>query len=212
MNVRHGAISDFFLKTSDLSLLMASLAVTIFYRYSPAPNPTFVVEYFSARVKVTNAVLGVMLLAAWYAAFAAQGLYVSHRLSTIGEELKEITRAVLFSAGALLVAAQLGKWPTINAGTVAVFSVVGLSAVAAGRLGLRLNLRRLRARGHNVKSLVIVGGGARGHRFAAQLQRRYDLGYKLLGYVDSDPAFTGEEMLNAPWLGSIEDLAQIVAN
>lgn len=212
MIVRHGSISDFFLKVSDLSLLLASLGLAVVYRYSPAHNPTFVVDYLSQRIKVTNALLGVLLLLAWYASFAAQGLYVSHRLSTIAEELKEIARAVLFSSGALLVAAQLGHWPTINAWTVAIFTVVAFGAVTAARMGLRLNLRRLRARGHNVKTLLIIGGGARGRRFAAQLKRRYDLGYKLLGYVDSDPAFAGDEMAGASWLGRIEELPSIVAN
>src|SRR5262249_44209408 len=149
-------------------------------------NPTFVVNYLSERIKVTNALLGFLLLFAWYASFAAQGLYVSHRLSTMADELKEIGRAVLFSSVALLAASQLGHWPTINTGTVALFFVTSFAVVTAARLGLRMNLRRLRASGQNVKSIVIIGGGSRGRRFANQLQRRYDLGYKLLGYIDSD--------------------------
>ena len=212
MTVRHGSISDFCLKLSDLSLVLISLGLTIVYRYSPAKNPTFVIDYLSQRVKVANAILGFLLLLSWYAAFAAQGLYVSHRLSSMGEELKEITRAVLISSGALLVAAQLGNWPTINVVTVAEFSLLALTLIGFIRLGLRLNLRRLRKRGHNVKSLLLVGGGARGRRFAAQVRHRQDLGYKLLGYVDTDPAFAGDELAGAPWLGKIEDLPRIVAN
>lgn len=212
MIIRHGKISDFFLKACDQSLLLASLGVAIVYRYSPAQNPTFVIDYLSARVKVANAVLGLLVVLSWYGAFSAQGLYVSHRLSTITEELKEIGRAVLFSAGALLIAAQLGRWPTINAATVGIFAINAFSVVAIARLGLRLNLRRLRARGHNVKTLLVVGGGARGQRFAAQLKRRYDLGYKLIGYVDSDPVYSGEEMAGAQCLGSIDDLPRIIAD
>jgi exopolysaccharide biosynthesis polyprenyl glycosylphosphotransferase len=63
-----------------------------------------------------------------------------------------------------------------------------------------------------VKSLLLVGGGARGRRFAAQLKRRQDLGYKLIGYVDTDLAFAGDELAGAPWLGQIADLPRIVAN
>jgi exopolysaccharide biosynthesis polyprenyl glycosylphosphotransferase len=212
MVTRHGSISDFFLKLSDLSLVLISLALTIVYRYSPAQNPTFVIDYLSQRVKVANAILGFALLLSWYAAFAAQGLYVSHRLSSMAEELKEITRAVMICSAALLVAAQLGNWPTINAITVAEFSLVVFTLITFVRLALRLNLRRLRASGHNVKSLLLVGGGARGRRFAAQLKRRPDLGYKLLGYVDTDPAFAGDDLAGAPWLGEIADLPRIVAN
>jgi len=32
------------------------------------------------------------------------------------------------------------------------------------------------------------------------------------GYVDTDPAFAGEDLAGAPWMGRIEDLPQIVAN
>lgn len=212
MTVRHGTLSDFCLKLSDLSLVLISLGLTIVYRYSPAQNPTFVVDYLSERVKVANAILGFLLLLSWYAAFATQGLYISHRLSSMSQELKEITRAVLISSGALLVAAQLGNWPTINAVTVAGFSLLSFALVTTVRLALRLNLRRLRQRGHNVKSLLLIGGGARGRRFAAEVKRRQDLGYKLLGYVDTDLAFADDELGGAPWLGKIEDLPRIVAN
>jgi len=208
----HSSFSDFLLKLSDLSLALISLGLTIVYRFSPAQNPTFVVDYLSERVKVANAILGFLLLLSWYAAFAAQGLYVSHRLSSMAEELKEIARAVMISSAALLIAAQLGNWPTINLHTVVGFSLLSFTLIAFTRGALRVNLRRLRARGHNVKSLVIVGGGARGRRFAAQIKRRQDLGYRLLGYVDTDPAFAGDEMTGAPWLGTIEDLPRIVAN
>src|SRR5438270_310577 len=98
-----------------------------------------------------------VLLLSWYAALSAQGLYVSHRLSSLRGELREIARAVAISSLALLVAAQLGKWPTINLLTVGGFGVAGFVLVAAGRVALRLNLRRLRAHGHNVKALVIIG-------------------------------------------------------
>ena len=65
MTARHGSISDFFLKLSDLSLLLIALGVTIVYRYAPSENPTFVLDYLSERVKVTNAILGFGLLLTW---------------------------------------------------------------------------------------------------------------------------------------------------
>src|SRR5437867_7903002 len=211
MTVRHGAISDFFLKLSDLSLLVMSLGVTIVYRYSPTESPTFDIDYLSERIKVGNAILGFLLLTTWHAALKTQNLYVSHRLQSLRGELKEIARAIVICSAALLIAAQLGKWPTINFATVAGFGLIGLLFVTIVRLGLRLNLRRLRAHGHNVKSLLLIGGGPRGRRFAAQVQRRQDLGYRLLGYVDSDFAFANQQMNGAQWLGRLEDLSRLIA-
>jgi exopolysaccharide biosynthesis polyprenyl glycosylphosphotransferase len=212
MTDRNGSLSNYFLKLSDLSLLLVSLGLTIVYRYSPGENPGFVIDYLSERIKVTNALLGFSLLISWHIAFAAQGLYVSHRLRPLRLEVKEIARAILISSLALLVAANFGSWPTINVRTVAMFGLVSFTLIGSMRLVLRLNLRRLRRRGHNVKTLLIVGGGARGRRFAAQLNRRQDLGYRVLGYVDSDPAFAASEIEGAPWMGRVEELPRILAN
>src|SRR3989440_6869361 len=142
MTARHGSITDFFLKLSDLALLTASLGLTIVYRYAPSQNPTFVVDYLSERVKVTNAILGAVLLLSWYAAFAAQGLYVSHRLSSLTKEFTEVARAVGICSAGLLVAAQLGQWPTINTGTAIGFAGVSFVMIGGVRVLLRFNLRR----------------------------------------------------------------------
>src|SRR6266436_5793960 len=146
MTDHNGSLSNLFLKLSDLSLLLVSLGLTIMYRYAPAKNPTFVIDYLSNRIKITNALLGLGLLLSWYAAFAVQGLYVSHRLRAIRLELIEVARAVLISSVSLLVAANLGKFPTINILTVALFALVSLFFIGSGRFFLRLNLRRLRRR------------------------------------------------------------------
>lgn len=207
-----GTISDFCLKIADLSLSLISLALVIVYRFAPGQNPMFVVDYLSERVKVTNAMLGAMLMLAWYVAFNAQGLYFSHRLSSLTKELTEVARAIGICSVSLLVAAQFGRWPTINTRTAIDFTLVSFVLIAGVRLGLRLNLRRLRTRGHNVKSLVIVGGGNRGRAFAKRITKRHDLGYKLIGYVDGNSDYATRTLEGAPYLGTINDLPNIVAN
>jgi len=209
---RHGTISDFCLKVSDLSLLVVSLGIVIVFRFAPEQNPTFVVDYLSQRVKVTNAILGALLVFSWYAAFAAQGLYVSHRLISRGKELIEIARGIAICALALLVAGQIGHWPTISLRTIAGFTLISFAVISSVRLALRYNLRRLRERGHNVKSLLIVGGGLRGQRFAAHIKRRHDLGYKIIGYVDSNASYAGRSIEGARYLGTIENLPSIIAS
>lgn len=212
MITRRGTISDFCLKLSDLSLVLISLGLVIVFRYAPAENPTFVVDYLSQRVKVGNAILGVLIVITWYGAFAAQGLYVSHRLSSGWKELREIAHAIAVCSITMLVAAQVGRWPTINLRTTAGFAILSFALVGGVRMLLRFNLRRLRAQGHNLKNLVIVGGGLRGQSFAAHLRRRQDLGYKLIGFVDSDPEYANATLQGAPYLGTIEDLPRLISN
>lgn len=207
MITRNGTISDFCLKLNDLSLLLLSLGVVIVFRYSPSPNPIFVVDYLSERVKVGNAILGVALVLSWYAAFAAQGLYTSHRLGSRFKELIEIGRAVVVCSVSLLIVAEIGHWPTIKIRTTAGFGLLSFLLISSIRMALRYNLRRLRERGHNVKSLLIVGGGARGRAFAKHIRRRHDLGYRILGYVDNDPGYTN----GTRYLGTIEDLPRLMS-
>jgi len=212
MTQRYGALSNFFLKVSDLALVVCSLALTIVFRYSPTHhNVGFAFDYLSERIKVSNALLGVALLITWHLAFAVQGLYLSHRFASQRKELKEVAQAIVFCSGVLLVAAQTGHWPTINVVTVLIFAFVSFSFIAGMRLLLRLNLRRLRKHGHNVKALLIVGGGSRSRTFAERIKRRLDLGYKLVGYVDSDPNFAHEPVAGAPWLGTVDDLPSIMS-
>ena len=207
---RNGTISDFFLKLNDLTLLLLSLSLVIVFRYSPSPDPIFLVDYLSQRIKVTNALLGVLLIVSWYAAFAAQGLYTSHRFGSRTREIVEIARAIAVCSVALLVAAEIGHWPTIKLRTVANFGLASFGLIVSMRMALRYNLRRLRERGHNVKSLVLVGGGSRARAFAAHINQRQDLGYKILGYVDSDPDYAGLTIEGARHLGTIEDLPKLM--
>jgi exopolysaccharide biosynthesis polyprenyl glycosylphosphotransferase len=212
MTARHGQLSNFFLKVSDLSLVLVALAIAVVYYYAPSHNPGFAIDYLSNRIKLSNAMLGFALIVIWHISFGVQGLYLSHRLSTIYEELKEIAQAIGVAAVALLAGAHMGRWPTINARTVAAFAFISFGLVGGMRLGLRLNLRRLRRRGLNTKSLLIVGGGARAEEFADRVMQRQDLGYKLIGYVESDVAFRRHRMAGASCLGSIGDLADILAH
>ncbi len=211
MTARHGQLSNFFLKATDLSLVILSLGIAVVYYYAPSHDPGFAVDYLSDRIKVSNAMLGFTLLIIWHVSFGVQGLYLSHRLSTIYQELKEVARAIGISSVALLAGAHIGPWPTINARTVAAFAFVSFILVGGMRLGLRLNLRRLRRRGHNTKSLLIVGGGPRAEEFALRVSTRQDLGYKLIGYVESDPAYSRLALSGSACLGGIEDLPRIVA-
>jgi len=212
IQARHGQLSNFLLKVGDLSLVLVSLGIAVVHYYAPSPNPAFAVDYLSSRIKLSNAILGFGLLIIWHVSFGVQGLYLSHRLSRFYEELKEVAQAVAVSSVALLATAQIGRWPTINARTVAAFAFISLTLVGGMRLGLRLNLRRLRRRGINTKSLLIVGGGARAQEFAGRVIQRPDLGYKLIGYVESDAAFSRSPLRGAACLGTIEDLPRIVAD
>jgi exopolysaccharide biosynthesis polyprenyl glycosylphosphotransferase len=218
MNASYRKAYLLLLNLSDLALLIAALGVTIVVNYapgSPAFDAWFAVDFLSARIKLSNAILGGLLLVVWHVTLSSTGLYRLTRLRPRREELREIAQAVVIASLALLAAAQLGAWQTINLRAVICFGVVSLMLVSGSRLGQQKVLRSIRRRGHNARTLLLVGGGPRGRRFVARLHERPDLGYRLIGYVD-DAVAPGREQLHeqlggAPWLGTIDDLARVVA-
>lgn len=214
MVARHGQITNAALRVSDLALMLAALSLAIIINYAPESSnsaPGYAVDFLSTRVKVANAILCGLMVTVWYVLFNLQGVYRSHRLSTFAEELKEIGGAVALASVTLLVFAQIGRWPTITLWTATCVGLIGFALITTMRVLLRLNLRRLRLKGKNLKTLLIIGGGTRAQWFASQVRKRHDLGYRILGYLDTDERFENG-VSDIPWLGELDQLPGIIAN
>jgi len=212
---RQGQLANLFLKVTDLALMFCALSLAIIVNYAPQnpqPVPAYAIDFFSSRIKVANALLCALMVIVWYIIFNLQGIYRSHRLSTALDEFREIGRAVFLASVTLLVVAHIGRWPTITLETAATVGLIGFALIGGMRVLLRLNLRRLRLRGHNLKTLLIVGGGPRARWFANEIRQRTNLGYRIIGYVDDETNFNGHGVKGVPRLGDVEDLPSIIAN
>jgi exopolysaccharide biosynthesis polyprenyl glycosylphosphotransferase len=213
MTSRYGQLANFSLKATDLLLMLVALLAGIVINYAPFEALSlsdYAVDFLSTRIKVGNALLGAVLLVIWAIVFSLQGVYRSHRLSAPREELVEIARAIFFATAALLIVGQLGRWRTITILTAAYVGVFAMLLIGATRVLLRLNLRRLRLRGHNLKRILIIGTGPRAEWFAKQVLHRHDFGYSLVGYVDSKVRFNNNGLSHVTWLGELQDLPLIL--
>jgi exopolysaccharide biosynthesis polyprenyl glycosylphosphotransferase len=212
MIARYGQLANVALKISDLLLMLMALGLAIVVNYAPEapiPVPDYALEFLSTRVRVANALLCGLMALTWYLVFALQGVYRSHRLSTFREEIVEIGRAVFLASVTLLMVAQVGHWQTITLETASCVGVFGLILIVTMRAMLRLNLRRLRAQGKNIKTLLILGGGARAQWLASQIRKRSNLGYRIIGYIDTDAKFENG-VSDIPWLGQIDGLPELI--
>jgi len=214
MTARYGQLANFFLKMSDLLLMLSALALAIVINYAPSEPgvPAYAVDFLSTRIKLGNALLAGLLLVIWYIAFELQGLYRSHRLTTFAFELKEIAHAVFAASIALLIVAQIGRWKTINLKTTVCVAAIAIALIGGMRILLRLNLRRLRLRGLNIKKLLLIGNGPRAEWLAKQVSERTDFGYRLVGYVDDERRLKDPAAFQVPWLGRVEDLPRVISS
>ena len=215
MTSRYGQLANFSLKVTDLGLMLLALAVAIIVNYAPSDKPgvsAYALDFLSTRITVANALLGGLMLVIWYVAFELQGLYRSHRLSTFADECKEVARAVLAASISLFIVAEVGDWNSITLLTACCVAGIAMALIGGTRLLVRLNLRRLRLRGHNIKKLLLIGNGPRAEWLAAHVAERTDLGYRLVGYVDEERRIKNRAMTTVPWLGHFKDLHQVIAN
>ena len=215
MIARYGQLANFLLKVTDLLLMLLALAAGIVINYAPAqalPLSDYAADFLSTRIKVGNALLCALLLVIWAVAFSLQGIYRSHRLSALREELNEIARAIFFASAALLIVGQLGRWRTMTVFTAASVGVIAMLLIGTTRVLLRLNLRRLRLRGHNLKKILIIGTGPRAEWFAKQVLNHQDFGYSLVGYLDTKVRFNNNGLSHVAWLGDVHDLPRIISN
>jgi sugar transferase (PEP-CTERM system associated) len=87
---------------------------------------------------------------------------------------------------------------------VAAFLVI--TAVVGWRLAFEWTSRRVAPR----ERLLLVGTGDGAVRLARELYERSDLGIKIVGFIDPDPAKLGAPVINPGVIGTIEDIPAIV--
>ncbi|CAN5532261.1 hypothetical protein BH10ACI2_BH10ACI2_07050 [soil metagenome] len=212
MSFLQGQLSLFFLNCIDLGLLLLSLAVSIVLIYAPG-DPSGVAGYTEnfmvTRVKMSNAILCGALLITWHFCFKAYGLYHSYRLRKVDDVIGAAVKGVGLCCLALLIAAQLAGWSTITIFTVVLFFFVALVFVSGLRMTVYRMSRTLRRRGINSKSLLVIGGGSRAEQLIDVIGRTPELGYKIIGFLDSGIAFR-KNIAGCPWLGNFDELATIL--
>jgi exopolysaccharide biosynthesis polyprenyl glycosylphosphotransferase len=197
----------------DLALMLTALGMAITFLYAPTTEMStadYAQDFLITRVKTSNAVLGGVMLIAWHFAFKAYDLYTSYRLRPVSDIFGNVVKAVGVCSLSLLIAAQLGSWRTITVTTVLLFWFLGVTLVGALRMAVFRTSQRFRKRGRNTKTLLVIGGGHRAQQLMRKIAGRSELGYQIVGYVDSSSLYREKEFAGAPWLGGFDTLNHIL--
>jgi exopolysaccharide biosynthesis polyprenyl glycosylphosphotransferase len=197
----------------DLVLMLAALGASIVILYSPDAEvgvTEYTQDFLVTRIKLSNAILCAALLVFWHFCFKACGLYESYRLRNTEDAVPNILKAVAWASMALVVAAQFGGWETITLVTVLLFAICATTFIAGLRMAVYHTSRVFRRRGMNTKSLLVIGGGNRAQKLMKRISGRAELGYKIIGFLDSAPSFSRAGSSGVPYLGEFTELDQII--
>ena len=139
--------------------------------------------------------LGAGAAALYLVSFGAAGLYRSHRAVRF---FKEASSALLVSAlDVLILTAVLFALHLDNMSRwlLGFFYLVSSALLLGKRMCLRVLLHRFRAKGYNLKHVVLVGSGPAAKRYLSKIRAQKNLGYQVDGVVSDCGAWGGLSLL-----------------
>jgi Undecaprenyl-phosphate glucose phosphotransferase len=160
-----------------------------------------------------------LMVVLWPAVLYFHGLYRLKRGRSRIDEFFAIVFSVLiasvFTLGVALYARvyyfyqpEVAPLWEYSQAVFALFVVLDIVLINAGRYGLRLYLERMWAAGDNVKRVLVAGAGDLGRTVAETLLAHRELGYRVVGFLDDNPASPGHAGL--PRLGTLDEARAVV--
>jgi exopolysaccharide biosynthesis polyprenyl glycosylphosphotransferase len=143
-------------------------------------------EFFSMRVKLSNALMFCFLLWVWHLTLASFGLYQSRRLTSRRSEIADVLKAVALGTVAFCVVGAIFHIQMMTPAFAITFWIIASVCAAGSRGFLKFLLERVRLHGRNLRYVLVVGTNQRAVEFAQKLQARPELGYRVIGFADAD--------------------------
>jgi exopolysaccharide biosynthesis polyprenyl glycosylphosphotransferase len=173
------------LKLVDLLVVIGSFGLTTALIVH-AQNTMSLFAFLSMRTKVSNFLIFLSILYLYHLAFRMFGLYRSRRLSTRRAELADVLKATTFSIACFAAVGTILSIRMLTVPFLLLFWAVNMLVLSASRVVLRAALTNIRARGRNLRYLLIFGTNPRAVAFAQRIVASPERGYRLLGFVDDD--------------------------
>jgi exopolysaccharide biosynthesis polyprenyl glycosylphosphotransferase len=166
-------------------------------------------EFFEYRIKLGNLALFVCFLIIWHILFSLFGLYGSKRLASRRDELWDISRATTTGAFVIAVFGLAFRIWMVNRVFLLLFWALSTSLVVLSRIAIRGTLAYLRRHGRNSRNMLVIGTNPRALALVDRIQRKPELGYRILGFADED--WSGIEEAKKHGLPMVSDLDNLPA-
>ncbi len=201
---RHSELFRFGVFVADMLTTAAAWLLAYYLRFHSGLFDVYPPEA-SGYLRVIPVVLAVFGVCYW-----RFNLYVPRRENALFRELLDIALATLVGVVCLGAAGFFYRgfsYSRIFAVTVA---VVNTALMSAERCAIRLALRAARARGWNLRYVLVAGAGKLGQMLVERIQQNAWTGLFVVGYVDDDEEKQGQVYRDVPVLGKIRDIPELV--
>jgi exopolysaccharide biosynthesis polyprenyl glycosylphosphotransferase len=195
--------------TTDLVVTTLAFLLAWWIRSHIAPR--IAPSVFPTELYPLSRYLGLLplVLAIWTLLLVTREAYTSRRTVALASEAWQVVQVV--GAGTLTLAAAgwLLRLEFVSRPFLVLFATLDLLFLLSEKIILRLAARRVRRRGFNYRTLLMVGVNPRSEEVAQIIADHPHWGIKLLGFVAPNGDHT-DEVAGLPVLGSADDLPRIL--
>ncbi len=153
--------------------------------------------------------VGALLTVGWPALGWVSGLYGSRRSRALAAEVFDVVRVTALVLLITVSVTYFVRDVRYSRGTLILWTLFAVVLVSAARLASRQVLRRVRARGYNLRHVIVVGTGSLAAHVIDTIHDHVELGLRVVGVVGDDAE--GGPVRGVPLLGVVSELEQILS-
>ena len=148
----------------------------------------------------------------WVGLMYFLGMYNSFRTKSLSDILSILLRTLAFSFLIFSSMVYFGRLHEVSRALVSFVEVLALGLFLIEKVSIISVLKYLRGKGYNTRNVLVVGTGKRAEDFVKLTESHGELGFKILGFIDDDPADVKESVRRFKVFGGFGDMAGILHN
>ena len=138
------------------------------------------------------------------------GLYKPKRVQNIFAQFVSIFKACIFSGLFVLAFFYYLQDVPYSRKLLALFVIMLFAGLVFSHLLTMVIIRKLRAKGYNLRYYAVIGAGRNGQQLVRDIERMGWLGLRCAFFVDNNPGCIGTELLGAPVYGPVEKMMELI--
>lgn len=137
------------------------------------------------------------------------GLYKPKRIQNIFAQLVDIFKASIFGGLFVLAFFYYIQDVPYSRKLLVLFAIMLFAGLVFSHLLTMVIMRRLRARGYNLRYYAVIGTGQKAQQLVRDIEQMEWLGLKCALFVDNNADNIGTELLGIPVYGPVEKLTEL---
>ena len=151
-----------------------------------------------------------LVVVAWILGCWLFGIYETTRMRSVVDQIQQLLKGVLLGFAVLSTMAFFVKELELGRTVVVLTAAYSLVLQGLSRTVFFRVERALQRSGRYHIPTLILGAGTTGIRLLQKIQEHPELGHRVVGFLDDDPAYDGTQVSSCPVVGNVDDLREVI--